>query len=179
MQLTTYRNKTWFHLAASIYTFLFKEIDDTTIKDTKNLFTRKKENEAIKERIIRDIRNLFEHKEGDCYKPVRAGNFWSNNYIDPESNSDTNKTISIEVYLNKVWSCLKDIINNLKKSDALNFQLTIEINFISSKGNDEERVMHSKSNNIEFLIFNNVDKVTEELFESPFIDKKCWQSNQK
>ena len=100
-------------------------------------------------------------------------------YIDPESNGDANKTLSIEFYLNKAWSCLKDIINNLKKSDALNIQLTIEINFISSKGNDEERVMHSKSNNIEFMIFNNAYEVTEELFESPFIDKKCWQNNQK
>ena len=74
---------------------------------------------------------------------------------------------------------MKDIINNLKKSDALNIQLTIEINFISSKGNDEERVMHSKSNNIELRIFNNVDEDTEELFGSPFIDKKCWEKNKK
>ena len=100
-------------------------------------------------------------------------------YIDPESNGDANKTLSIEFYLNKTWSCLKDIINNLKKSDALNIQLTIEINFISSKGNDEERVMHSKSNNIELRIFNNVDEDTEELFGSPFIDKKCWEKNKK
>ena len=64
-------------------------------------------------------------------------------------------------------------------SDALNIQLTIEINFISSKGNDEERVMHSKSNNIELRIFNNVDEDTEELFGSPFIDKKCWEKNKK
>ena len=31
----------------------------------------KKENEAIKDRIIRDIRNLFKHEEEDCYEPVR------------------------------------------------------------------------------------------------------------
>ena len=30
-------------------------------------------------------------------------------------------------------------------------QLTIAINFISSKNVEEERVMHSKSNNIEFI----------------------------
>ena len=52
-------------------------------------------------------------------------------------------------------------------------------NSIPSLDNDKERVMHPKSNNIEFMIFNNVDEVTEELFESPFIDKKCWQNNQK
>ena len=31
----------------------------------------KKENEVIKDRIIRDIRNLFKHEEEDCYEPVR------------------------------------------------------------------------------------------------------------
>ena len=34
--------------------------------------------------------------------------------------------------------------NNLKKSDARKIKLTIAINFITSKGNDEECVMHSK-----------------------------------
>ena len=34
--------------------------------------------------------------------------------MEPESNSDRNKTLSIEVYLNRVWPYLKDIINNLK-----------------------------------------------------------------
>ena len=37
---------------------LKKEIDDTTVKDIRNLFRLKKENEAIKDRIIRDIRNF-------------------------------------------------------------------------------------------------------------------------
>ena len=79
---------------------LQKEIDDTTIKDIRNLFRLKKENKAIKARIIRDISKLFEHEE-DYYKPVRAGNIWSNNYIEYESNGYKNKTLSVEEYLNK------------------------------------------------------------------------------
>ena len=55
----------------------------------------KKENEAIKDRIIRDTRNLCEHEGEVYYKPVRIGNFWSNNYIEYESNGDRNKTLSI------------------------------------------------------------------------------------
>ena len=52
----------------------------------------KKENEAIKYREITDIKNLFEHKEENYfYKPVRVGNFWSNNYFEYESNNDRNK----------------------------------------------------------------------------------------
>ena len=31
-----------------------------TIKDVRNIFKLEKENESIKERVIRDIRNLFE-----------------------------------------------------------------------------------------------------------------------
>ena len=37
---------------------------------------------------------------------------------------------------------------------------------MSSKDNDEERVMHSKIDNIEFMIYDNADKDTKELFES-------------
>ena len=31
----------------------------------------------------------------DYYKQVSAGNFWSNNYIENESNGNKNKTLSI------------------------------------------------------------------------------------
>ena len=41
----------------------------------------KKENDAIKDRIITDIRNVFEYEEEHYYNPVIVGNFWSNNYI--------------------------------------------------------------------------------------------------
>ena len=37
---------------------------------------------------------------------------------------------------------LKDIIINVKISDTQIIQLILEINFIPSKDNDEERVMH-------------------------------------
>ena len=43
-------------------------------------------------------------------------------------------------------------------------QLTIEINFISSIDNDEERVMYSKSDNIEMMINNEADEVTKKTF---------------
>ena len=62
---------------------------------------------------------------------------------------------------------MKDIINNLKKSDTWKIQLAITIIFISSKGdNDEELVMHSKGDNIEVMINDEADEVIEELFKS-------------
>ena len=56
------------------------EIDDITIKDIRSLFRLKEENEAIKERVVRNIRNFFEYEE-DYYKLIRLGNFWSNNIL--------------------------------------------------------------------------------------------------
>ena len=41
------------------------------------------------------------------------------------------------------------MINNLKTSDTWKIQLAIANNFISSKDNDEEQLMHSKSDDIE------------------------------
>ena len=68
--------------------------------------------------------------------------------------------------INKIKPYLKDMIHDLKKSDTWKSQLTIAINFISSKYNDEERVIHSKTDNIKFMIYDKADKVIEELFQS-------------
>ena len=54
---------------------------------------------------------------------------------------------------------MKNIMNNLKKSDTLKIQLTIAINFISSVDNNEEHVMHSKSHNIEIMINDEANEV--------------------
>ena len=48
------------------------------------------------------------------------------------------KLYQLKHYLNKISPYLKDIINNLKKSDTWNIQLAIANNFISSIDNDEE-----------------------------------------
>ena len=53
---------------------------------------------------------------------MRVRHFWSNNYIENESNGDRSKTLSVEEYLNKIRPYLKDIINNLKTSDTLEIQ---------------------------------------------------------
>ena len=64
-----------------------------------------------------NIRNLFEHEKEDYYKPVKVGNY--------ESNRDRNR-LSVE----EIRPYLKDIINDLKKSDTLRIQLMITINFV-------------------------------------------------
>ena len=66
------------------------------------VFRLEKETKAIKDRIIRDAKNLFEHEEENYYKPISVSNFWSNNYIAYKSSTDRNKTLSVEEYLNKL-----------------------------------------------------------------------------
>ena len=111
---------------------LKNKLNYTAIKDVRNLFKQEKETKAIKDRILSDIKNLFEQQEENYYKPVRVNNFWSNNYIEYESDSDRNKTLSVEEYINKIRPYLKDIINKFK----MTIQLTISNNFISSIDHD-------------------------------------------
>ena len=61
---------------------------------------------------------------------------------------------------------MREIIINLQRSNTWKIQLTIASNFISSKDVDEERVIHSKSDNIEFMSYDNVNEVVHKLFES-------------
>ena len=68
--------------------------------------------------------------------------------------------------LNKIIPYLKYIIKNLRKSGIWKIQLTIANNFISSIDNDEERVIHSKSDKIGITINDEADEVIKELFDS-------------
>ena len=90
---------------------------DRIIRDIRNLFRLEKDIKAIKYRIIRNIRNLFEYEEEEYYyKLVRVSNFWSKHYIEYKSKGDR-KTLSAEEYLNKIRPYFKDI-KNIKKYDA-------------------------------------------------------------
>ena len=87
-----------------------------------------------------------------------------------ESNGDKDKNLSPKNYLDTIRPYLSDIINyhktpkNLKvhsSNEVFDFetqygewkiQLTMSINFISSKDSDETRNMHTKSNNTEIMM---------------------------
>ena len=55
---------------------------------------------------------------------------------------------------------MKYIIN----FETWTIQLTIAINFISSKVAEEQRIMHSRSNNVKLTSYNDADEVVDELF---------------
>ena len=58
----------------TMYGDVKKQSEENIIKSVRNLFKLKKENEAIKDRITKDIRTLLK-QEDDYYKPIRVGNF--------------------------------------------------------------------------------------------------------
>ena len=120
--------------------------EDNIIKNIRNFFKLKKEDKVIKDRTIRDIRTFFEQEE-DSYKIGRVGNFGTTIMLNMKVTLIKNKNISATEYLNKVKPYLKDIVTDL--------QLTIAVNFISSKYTNEEQVMHLKSDNIEVVTYDN------------------------
>ena len=96
----------------------------------------------------------------------RVGNVWKINYVEYESSADGNKNLSVKEYLNKIKLYLRDIIINLQKSDTWRIQWMIEFNFTYSKDVDEECVMHSRIDNIEFMSYDNINEIVIEFFKS-------------
>ena len=62
----------------------------------------------------------------------------NDNYIEYEINGDKHRNLSLDEYLNKIESYLKNVIINLQISDTWKIQLIIAINSISSKYVEEE-----------------------------------------
>ena len=129
---------------------------------------KKKHNEIIiRYKISRDTRTLFEQAGKDYYEPKRISNFWNYNNIEYESNSDKNRDLSFDEYLNKIQTQFRNIIISFQKSDAWKTQLTISSNFISSKDSEEQwRQRYSSSGNIKFTACNDANYVIAKLFKS-------------
>ena len=121
----------------------------------------------------------------DYYKPIIAKSAFDGSYFRYESRGDKGKNLSIKKYFNMIKPYLSDVINNHKTRSFVRYhsgnkawleetasewkiQLTMAINFISSKDSDETRTMHTKSNNVEIMIGSETDEINEDLFESFF-----------
>ena len=89
---------------------------------------------------------MFESDEEDYFKPIRNDNAFSSNY------AEYDKTLSIKDYLDKIKPYLSDIINYHKTQREWQIQLTIAIDFISSKDFNRTLTMHSKNDNIDIMI---------------------------
>ena len=123
----------------------------------------------------------------DYYKRIKTKGAFDNNYIQYESKGNKGKNLSTKKYLNMIRPYLSDIINDHKTRGLVRYhsgnktwvketlsewkiQLTMAINFISSKDSEETRTMHTKSNNVEIMMGSETVEIIEELFKS-FLQK--------
>ena len=58
------------------------------------------------------------------------------------------------------------MISKVKKSGGWKIHLTMKINVIPSKVNDDKQLMHSKSDNKEIVISNKTNEISSKIFES-------------
>ena len=117
----------------------------------------------------------------DYYKPIITNGAFNNNYIQYESKENKYKILS--KYLDMIRPYLSDLTNNYKaqgewrvhSGDTImkhktqsewKTQLTMAINFISSKDSDETSTMHAKNDNVEIMMGRETNEIIEELFKS-------------
>ena len=113
-------------------------------------------------RGIENVQDLFKIL---IYKPTIVKSGYNNNYIQYKSEGD--KILTIEEYLALIEPYLRELINNYKSKCEWQIQLTAQINFISLRpDSDETRVMHTRSNNEEFMNGSDTDEIIKELFKS-------------
>ena len=113
-------------------------------------------------------KNIYGSKDDleNNYKRERFASAFNSNYIEFRSNGDKNKILSIEEYLQEIKPHLADIINEHKNKDQWKIQISVSLNFVSSKDSNEVRTMYTKSDNADVLIGNTTDGIIKELFES-------------
>ena len=101
----------------------------------------------------------------DYFKPIVVKSAFNNNYIQYEGKGD--KILTIEEYLSMIEPYLVDMINDYKNKGEWKIQLSMGINFISSKpDSDETRIMYTKSINAEIMTGSDTNEVNRILFES-------------
>ena len=110
---------------------------------------------------------------------------FNGNYKEYESKGDKYKILSSKEYLDMIRPYLRDMVNYYKAPLKLKvhsgnkitdcktqfgsewkIQLTMQINFISSKGSEEICTISTKIDNIEIVIGNKTDDIIKELCES-------------
>ena len=113
-------------------------------------------------RGIENVQDLFKIL---IYKPTLVKSGYNNNYIQYESKGDN--ILTVEESLALIEPYLIKLINYYKNKGEWKIQLTAQINFISLKSDsDETRVMHTRSDNEEFMNGSDTDEIIKEVFKS-------------
>ena len=100
----------------------------------------------------------------DYYKPIKTKSAFNGNYIEYESKGDKDKNLLPIEYFDMIRPYLRDMINDHKTRREWKIQLTMQINFISSKDSEETRTIHTKSHNIKIMMGNETNEIIEKLF---------------
>ena len=156
----------------NIFAPKIKEIQRNLLELEENLFKLKKyyEYDETEYKGIRDVKDLFDlPTDEDYYKPIITNDAFNNSYIQSKGIGDKVKNLSIKKYLDIIRPYLSDIINydktqgkwrihsgnqiiEHKTQSEWKIQLTMTINFISSKDSDKTLPMHAKSSNVEIMM---------------------------
>ena len=99
------------------------------------------------------------------YKPTIVKSGYNNNYTEYRSEGD--KLLTGEEYLALIEPYLRELINDYKSKGEWKIQLTAQINFISLRpDSNETRVMHTRSDNEEFMNGSDTDEIIKKRFKS-------------
>ena len=105
----------------------------------------------------------------DNYKPILVKSGYNGNYIQHESRGD--KILTLKEYLDLIEKYLRKLINYYKNKGEWKVKLIAEISFISLKpGSAETLIMHTRSDNEEFMNGRVTDEIIKGLFKS-FLQK--------
>ena len=119
---------------------------------------------------IKDIKDLMKLSvDKDYYKPILVKSGYNGHYVQYESKGD--KILALKEYLTLIEKYLRELINCYKNKGEWKLQLIAEINFISLKpGSDKTCIMHTRSDNEEFMNGDDTDEIIKGIFES-FLQK--------
>ena len=116
----------------------------------------------------------------DYYKPIKSNSAFDGNYLECQSKMDKDKNSSSKEYLYMIITHLRDIISNHKANRKLKvhssndyetegewkIQLSMKINFVSSKDSDEIHIMHTKNGDTDVLMGSETNDIVKEHFQS-------------
>ena len=113
-------------------------------------------------------RNLFDGvKEEDYYKPILVKSSFKGNYKYYESRGDKEKRLSVKQYLNKITPYLYDLINDHRIARRVwKIQISMHVNFISSKDTGETCTIYVWSDNVKIMWGSDTDDIIRKRFRT-------------
>ena len=149
-----------------------EKIDDNLLKLVNKLNEKEKyhDRDDLDYHGLRDIENVFDKSNDDCYKPILVKSSFNESYKYYESRGDKDKKLSIGQYLNLIKPYSIDLINENKaietSSNEWKIQINMHIIFVSLGDTGEVCTVFVWSDNEEIRLGNETDDIIERLISS-------------